>query len=299
MKKLLSAMLRDKITSFNTGLFIFLVLLAFLSPLLAPQNPYDLASFDILDSELPPLWQEGGDSRFLLGTDSQGRDLMSSILYGMRLSLIISISAIFIQVFLGMGLGLIAGYVGGRVESFIMRVADIQLSLSTLMLAIISLAIIKNFFSQELYDQIALYMLIIVIGLAEWPQYARTVRAGVLVEKKKDYVSAAKLIGLAPRLILLRHITPNLLSPILVIATIQLANAIISEAALSFLGLGMPPTQPSLGSLISRGFEYVLSGAWWISIIPSLFLIILILSINVLGDWLRDYLNPRIYQGTK
>ncbi len=286
---------RDKRFWTPACLLIFLVLAALGSPLIAPQNPYQLDSFELLDAELPPRWLDGGDERFLLGTDSQGRDLLSAILYGMRLSLFIAICAVFLQAFIGTFFGLIAGYVGGRLDNFIMRVADIQLSLSTLMLAIIALAIVKNFFAQEVYDNIAVYMIIIVIGLAEWPQYARVVRSGVLVEREKEYIAAARVTGVAPHSILLKHIFPNLLSPLFVIATIQVANAIISEAALSFLGLGMPPTQPSLGLLISRGFEYIFSGVWWITFIPSLVLITLILSINVLGDWFQDYFNPKRY----
>ncbi|BBM88480.1 ABC transporter permease [Spirochaetota bacterium] len=269
---------------------------AFLAPWLVPQNPYDLTSFDILDSELPPAWIEGGTRQFLFGTDPQGRDILSTVFYGMRLSLIISISAVMIQLMLGTFLGLMAGYLGGRWDSFIMRTADVQLSLSTLMLTIITLAIIKNFFAQEVYDRLAIYMIIMVIGVAEWPQYARVVRSGVLVEREKEYVAAARVVGVSPRIILFKHIFPNLISPLLVIATVQVANAIISEAALSFLGLGMPPTQPSLGLLISRGFEYIFSGAWWITFIPSFFLVVLIVTINILGGWFEDYFNPKLYK---
>jgi peptide/nickel transport system permease protein len=264
--------------------------------LIAPYNPYDPTIIDIMDSEIPPIWQEGGDSRFLLGTDAQGRDLFSTILYGTRISLIIGISAVLLQAFLGISLGLVAGYFGGRIDSFLMRLADIQLSFSTLMVAIIVLAVFQAAFGTELYERLAILMLILVIGIAEWPQYARTVRASVLAEKKKEYVDAARVIGLRPPRIMFRHILPNTLSPILVISTVQVANAIVSEAALSFLGLGMPITRPSLGSLINSGFEFIFSGSWWITMIPGIVLVVLVLVMNLLGDFMRDVLNPKLYK---
>lgn len=287
---------KDKtaITSFAV-LCIYLVA-CFSAPLIAPYNPYDPTIIDIMDSEIPPIWQAGGDSRFLLGTDAQGRDLLSTILYGTRISLIIGICAVLLQAFLGISLGLIAGYFGGRIDSFLMRLADIQLSFSTLMVAIIVLAVFQAAFGTELYERLAILMLILVIGIAEWPQYARTVRATVLAEKKKEYVDAARVIGLRPLRIMFRHILPNTLSPILVISTVQVANAIVSEAALSFLGLGMPITKPSLGSLINSGFEFIFSGSWWITMIPGIVLVILVLVMNLLGDFMRDVLNPKLYK---
>jgi peptide/nickel transport system permease protein len=272
------------------------LLACFAAPLIAPYNPYDPTIIDIMDSEIPPIWQEGGDSRFLLGTDAQGRDLFSTILYGTRISLIIGICAVLLQAFLGISLGLVAGYFGGRIDSFLMRLADIQLSFSTLMVAIIVLAVFQAAFGTELYERLAILMLILVIGIAEWPQYARTVRASVLAEKKKEYVDAARVIGLRPPRIMFRHILPNTLSPILVISTVQVANAIVSEAALSFLGLGMPITRPSLGSLINSGFEFIFSGSWWITMIPGVVLVILVLVMNLLGDFMRDVLNPKLYK---
>ncbi len=273
------------------------MLSALLAPVIAPHNPYDLTTIDIMDSEIPPVWDgEEGDSRFLLGTDPQGRDMLSTILYGMRISLTIGFFAVLLQAFLGVSIGLLSGYLGGRIDAFFMRLADIQLSLSTLMVAIITLAVFQAGFGAELYSELAIIMLVLVIGIAEWPQYARTVRASVLAEKHKEYVDAARVIGMSPRRIMIRHILPNTLSPILVISTIQVANAIISEAALSFLGLGMPVNKPSLGSLISSGFEFIFSGSWWITVIPSIVLVALILSINLLGDWLRDVLNPKLYK---
>ena len=286
---------RDPVAIVSATIVLLFVLAAALAPLIAPQNPYDLTQLDIMDSEVPPIWQEQGDPRFLLGSDHQGRDMLSTILYGTGLSLIIGVFAVLLQAFLGVSIGLIAGYNGGRIDAFFMRLADIQLSLSTLMIAIIALAVFQAAFGSELYQDLAIIMLILVIGIAEWPQYARTVRASVLAERSKEYVDAARVIGLPRSRIMIRHILPNTLSPVLVISTVQVAEAIIAEASLSFLGLGMPVTQPSLGSLIRSGFEYIFSGSWWITIIPSIVLVVLILALNLLGDWLRDALNPRLY----
>ncbi|MGB1311843.1 MAG: ABC transporter permease [Leucothrix sp.] len=288
---------RDRVAQISFFVFFTAVILAVFAPLIAPFNPYDLASIDIMDSEIPPSWKAEGDERFWLGTDAQGRDMWSTILYGTRLSLMIGICAVMLQAFLGIVFGLAAGYIGGRVDSLLMRIADIQLSFSTLMVAIIVLAIFQASFGAELYSELAMIMLILVIGIAEWPQYARTIRASVLAEKEKEYVDAARVMGLPPLRIMFRHILPNTLSPILVISTVQIANAIISEASLSFLGLGMPTSQPSLGSLISSGFAYVLSGSWWITVIPGVILIVIVLVMNLLGDWLRDVLNPKLYKG--
>lgn len=276
-------------------LCIYLVACLF-APLIAPYNPYDPVTIDIMDSEMPPVWLDTGESRFLLGTDAQGRDLLSTILYGTRISMIIGICAVLLQAFLGISIGLIAGYFGGRIDSVLMRIADIQLSFSTLMVAIVFLAVFQALFGTELYERLAILMLILVIGIAEWPQYARTVRASVLAEKKKEYVDAVRVVGLSSPRIMFRHILPNTLSPILVISTVQIANAIVSEAALSFLGLGMPVTKPSLGSLINSGFEFIFSGSWWITIIPGIVLVILVLVMNLLGDFLRDVLNPKLYK---
>ena len=278
-------------------IFATIVIATMFSPLLAPFDPYDPTQYDIMDSELPPSWEPAGDSKFLLGTDAQGRDLWSAILYGTRVSILIGICAVALQAFLGISIGLIAGYVGGRVDSLLMRLADIQLSFSTLMVAIIFLAVTQAMFGTAAFNRYALYMLIGVIGISEWPQYARTVRATVLAEKKKEYVDAARALGFGPLRIMLRHILPNSISPIFVISTVQVANAIISEASLSFLGLGMPVSQPSLGSLISSGFDYIFSGSWWITAIPGIVLVVLVLVINLLGDWLRDVLNPKLYKG--
>lgn len=223
--------------------------------------------------------------------------MLSTILYGTGISLLIGIFAVMLQALIGVSIGLLAGYAGGRVDAFFMRLADIQLSLSTLMVAIIALAVFQAALGTETYEAWAIVMLVLVIGIAEWPQYARTVRACVLAEKEKEYVDAARVIGVPHTKIMFRHILPNTLSPVLVISTLQVANAIISEASLSFLGLGMPVSQPSLGSLIRAGFEFIFSGSWWITTFPSIVLVILILAINLLGDWLRDALNPKLYKG--
>ena len=287
---------RDRIAIISFVILCIFVLASFSASLLAPYDPYDPLQIDIMDSEIPPLWVGDGDSRFILGTDAQGRDLLSTILYGSRISLTIGVFAVLLQAFLGVSIGLISGYFGGRLDNFLMRLADIQLSFSTLMVAIIFLAVFQALFGTELYEQMAILMLVLVIGIAEWPHYARTVRASVLAEKKKEYVDAVRVIGLGPLRIMFKHILPNTLSPIMVISTVQIANAIVSEAALSFLGLGMPVTKPSLGSLINSGFEFIFSGSWWITIIPGLVLVVLVLVMNLLGDFLRDVMNPKLYK---
>lgn len=288
---------KDKVAMVCFAVFLTFATTALFAPFIAPSNPYDLASIDIMDSELPPSWMEDGDENFLLGTDDQGRDILSTMLYGARLSLTIGLLAVAVQMTLGIVIGLTAGYYGGRVDSFLMRIADVQLSFSTMMVAIIVSAIFRTALGAETYAQYAVIMLVMIIGIAEWPQYARTVRASVLAEKKKEYVEAAKVMGFRAPRIMFRHILPNCLSPILVISTVQVANAIMSEAALSFLGLGLPVDQPSLGSLISIGFKYIFSGAWWITVFPGILLVVLVLVINLLGDWLRDVFNPKIYKG--
>jgi peptide/nickel transport system permease protein len=287
---------RDKVAIVSSVIFVILASMALLAPLISPFDPYDLTQIDLMDSELPPVWLEEADDRFLLGTDDQGRDLWSTILYGMRVSLLIGLFAVLLQATLGIVIGLASGYIGGRVDNVLMRIADVQLSFSTLMVAIIVLAIVKNAFGAQTYGAWSMVILIFVIGLSEWPQIARTVRSSVLAEKEKEYVAAAHVMGFGPMRIMFKHILPNCLSPIFVIGTVQIANAIITEASLSFLGLGMPVTEPSLGSLISIGKEYLFSGSWWITLIPGMFLIVIVISINLLGDFLRDVFNPRLYK---
>ena len=296
-RTLLKRFLADPVALVSGVVLLFLVLMAALAPFLAPQNPYDLMQIDIMDSEIPPVWRPDGDARFLLGTDEQGRGILSTIMYGTGISLIIGIGAVVVQGILGVTLGLIAGYRGGWIDAFLMRLADIQMSLSTLMIAIIVLAIFSATFDANIYADYAIFMLILIIGIAEWPKFARTVRSSVLGEKKKEYVDAARVIGLPARKVMWGHILPNTLTPVLVISTIQVAEAIMTEAALSFLGLGMPVNQPSLGSLIRSGYELIFSGSWWITLYPALVLIALVLALNLLGDWLRDVMNPRLRRG--
>lgn len=263
------------------------------APLIAPQDPFDLASFDVLDGSLPPSWLAGSDPRFLLGTDAQGRDLLSAILYGTRISLSVGLVAVVIAAAIGVPLGLLAGYAGGRVDALVTRAADIQLSLSTLMMAIVALALFRAGFGGESLSRFAVPLLAIVIGLAEWPYLARTARAATQVEAAKDYVRAARALGASTAGIMWRHILPNIASPLIVVATTQIAGAIMAEAALSFLGLGMPVTKPSLGTLIRSGYDLMFAGAWWVTVIPGAVLIGLLVSVNVLGDTLRDALNPK------
>lgn len=293
----LYSFVRDPVALGSFGVLTVLVVAAFMSPIIAPYDPYNPATIDIMDARTPPSWSTGGDGRFFLGTDAQGRDILSTMLYGTRVSIIIGFGATLLQATIGIIIGLTAGYFGRRIDSFLMRTADVQLSFSTYMVAIFLGAIFQTAFGMTRYETFAIPFLITVIGLAEWPKYARTVRASVLAEKKKEYVEAAKVIGLGPTRIMWRHILPNTLTPVLVISTLQVASCIMSEAALSFIGLGMPPTRPSLGSLIKAGFEFFLSGQWWITLFPGALLVVLIVAINLFGDWLRDFLNPRLYRG--
>ena len=279
----------------SAAVVLVFVVTSILSPVIAPYDPWDQTRIDIMDSEIPPVGSAGADERFLLGTDAMGRDMLSTLLYGTGISIVIGVFATVLQAALGISIGLISGYFGGRLDSFLMRIADIQLSFTTLMVAIIILALFQATAGLRFYEDFAIVVIVLVIGIAEWPQYARTVRACVLAEKKKEYVDAARVIGLKPISIIYRHILPNTFSPLIVISTVQVANAIITEASLSFLGLGMPVTKPSLGSMIRNGFEFIFSGSWWITLLPAVVLIVLILSINLLGDWLRDALNPKVY----
>ncbi len=275
-------------------LTVLVVGAAFLAPLIAPHNPYDLKSIDLLDGNTPPRWYKDGDAKFLLGTDNQGRDILSTILYGTRSSMLISISAVALALVLGVSLGLIAGYRGGRIDAFIMRIADVQLTFPAILTALLVDGIAKATFKGTTFGDSHFSILVISIGLSFWVQYARTVRGVTLVEKNKEYVQAARLIGLSDMAIMFKHVLPNVLSPVMVIATINLALAIITEATLSFLGVGLPPTEPSLGTMIQVGNTFLLSGSSWMVLYPGLTLAILVLAVNLLGDWLRDALNPRL-----
>jgi peptide/nickel transport system permease protein len=285
---------RSKITIAAAVVTALFFLLAIFAPVVAVQNPFDPAQLQLMNSRIPPLWTADGQSPFLLGTDEQGRDVLSAILYGLRISLVVGVLGVALSGALGVLLGLIAGYVGGAIDSLIMRIADVQLTFPAILIALLVNGVVKSVFGNRLDAMSMLAVLVIAIGLSFWVQYARTVRGSVLVEKNKDYVAAAQLIGLPAPVILLRHVLPNTTGPILVIATINLALAIITEATLSFLGSGMPDTMPSLGTLIGIGNNYLFSGEWWIVAFPGFALAALILSINLLGDWLRDALNPKL-----
>ena len=264
------------------------------APVIAPFDPFDPAQISLWDGKLPPAWVDGGQSKYLLGTDNQGRDMISTILYGGRLSILVGLAAVCLGMVLGVFLGVIAGYLGGATDAVIMRLADVQLTIPGILLAILINGIGRAALPYELRDEFAIYVVILAIGLTDWPQFARVARGATLVETNKEYVQAARILGLPSWLIMLRHIVPNTLRPILVIATIGLALAIISEATLSFLGQGIPPTTPSLGTLIRVGNEYLFSGLWWITLFPAVALIVLVFSVNLLGDWLRDALNPKL-----
>ena len=267
---------------------------AVLAPWLAPHNPFDSATLNLSDGFTPPAWTEQGSPRFLLGTDDQGRDLLSTIMYGARISLGVGLAAVLLSLVLGVTLGLLSGYVGGRLDAFIMRVADIQLSFPAILIALLVDGVARVALPRDTHDTIAIPVLIFSIGVAGWVQYARTVRGSTLVEKNKEYVQAARVIGRHPLAIMLHHVLPNVTGPVLVIGTIHIATAIITEATLSFLGVGVPPTQPSLGTLIRVGNDFLFSGEWWITVFPGIALIVLVLSVNLLGDWLRDALNPKL-----
>ena len=277
-----------------TAVTLLFFLLAILAPLLSVQDPFDPAQLQLINSRISPLWTADGQSPFLLGTDEQGRDVLSAILYGLRISLTVGVLGMLLAATIGIALGLVAGYVGGAVDSVIMRIADVQLTFPAILIALMVNGIAKSMFGNKLDPMSMLAVLVLAIGLSFWVQYARTVRGSVMVEKGKDYVAAAQLIGLPAPKIMLRHVLPNAMGPVLVIATINLALAILTEATLSFLGAGMPETMPSLGTLIRIGNNYLFAGEWWIVAFPGLALAALILSINLLGDWLRDALNPKL-----
>lgn len=272
---------------------LFFVMTLF-GPFIAPQNPFEPANLDLMDSLLPPAWVEYGDPRYILGTDDQGRDIFSTIIYGSRVSIFIGFASVVLSLVAGVALGLYAGFKGGMIDGFIMRVAEIQLSFPTILIALLINGVLRGALHVEKQADLAYIVLIVSISLSSWVQYARTVRGSTMVERNKEYVQAAHVIGIHPFTIMLRHILPNVTGPVLVIATIQLAVAIISEATLSFLGVGVPSTEPSLGTLIRNGNDFLFSGEWWITIFPGIALAVLVLAVNLLGDWLRDALNPKL-----
>ena len=285
---------RSRMTMVAAAVTLLFFLMAIFASQLSMQNPFDPAQLQLMNSRISPLWTADGQSPFLLGTDEQGRDVFSAILYGLRVSLIVGVLGMLFGGVLGVTLGLVAGYMGGAVDGLIMRIADVQLTFPAILIALLVNGIAKSVFGNRLDATSTLAVLVVAIGLSFWVQYARTVRGSVMVEKSKDYVAAAQLIGLPAPKIMLRHVLPNTMGPILVIATINLGLAIITEATLSFLGAGMPDTMPSLGTLIRIGNNYLFAGEWWIVAFPGLALAGLILSINLLGDWLRDALNPKL-----
>lgn len=268
---------------------------ALFAPWLAPLNPFDLASLDLNDSLLPPAWAAQGQGKYVLGTDDQGRDVLSTILYGSRISLLVGFSSVLLAMFLGVGLGLLSGFLGGRLDAIIMRIADVQLSFPAILIALLIDGVARVVFADQGHgDQMAILVLIGSISLANWVSYARTVRGSTLVEKNKEYVQAARVIGVPAIAIMIKHVLPNVMGPVLVIATINIATAIITEATLSFLGVGVPPTTPSLGTMINNGNNFLYSGEWWLVVFPGLALVSLCMSVNLLGDWLRDALNPKL-----
>ena len=263
---------------------IFFLIVVLIGPACTPQNPYDIASLDLMDAYKPPLWMEGGDSAFVLGTDEQGRDILSAIVYGSRISLFIGVAVVLLSCVIGTVFGLVAGYFGGRMDSILMRVVDIQLSFPAMLVALFIMAAFGR----------GLGKLIVALTIVGWVLYARTVRGSVLVERNKEYVDAAKLIGLSPFPIIVRHVLPNVLTPLIVIATIHVGTVILTEATLSYLGVGVPVTEPSLGLLVKNGYDVLFSGLWWSSVFPGVFIMLLVFGINLLGDFLRDEFNPRL-----
>jgi peptide/nickel transport system permease protein len=263
------------------------------APWVSPHNPFDLATLNLSDARLPPAWTDEGSRRYLLGTDDQGRDILSALFYGARISLLVGLASVLLSMVVGVGLGLLSGFAGGKVDAFIMRVCDVMLSFPSILIALLIDGVGRALFPNA-HDTLAFGVLIIAISLSGWVQYARTVRGSTLVERHKEYVQAARVIGVAPTRIMVRHVLPNVMGPVLVLATIQVAAAILTEATLSFLGVGVPPTSPSLGTLIRIGNDFLFSGEWWITIFPGVMLVLIALSVNLLGDWLRDALNPRL-----
>jgi len=285
---------RSKTAMFSATLLAILILTALFAPLIAPQNPYDGAALDMWKAELPPVWEEGGEWPYLLGTDTQGRDMLSAILYGTRISIVIGIASVVLSLLIGMSAGLVSGYFGGFIDNLLMRFGDITLSIPTILVAILVSTVVRQMLPVGLREIGASGVLILAIALSAWVQYARTVRAQAIVETGKDYVSAARLIGVPARRIMAKHILPNTLTPIMVAATLNFGMAILTEATLSFLGIGMPPSQPSLGTLIRIGNQFLFSGSWWIVLFPVIQLCLLVVAVNMLGDWLRDALNPKL-----
>jgi len=285
---------KSKVTVLAACVTAVLMLSAIAAPLIAPHTPFDPASLDLMDAFTPPVWYEDGSTKFLLGTDDQGRDLFSTILYGSRISIFVGFASMLLAMIIGITLGLISGYIGGAIEAFIMRIADVQISFPAILIALLIDGVVRSLLPNERHDELAVWVLILAIGVSNWVHFARTVRGSTMVEKNKEYVQAARVIGRKRSTIMFRHVLPNVMGPVLVIATIGLAIAILTEATLSFLGVGAPPTKPSLGTLIRIGQDFLFAGEWWIVIFPGIALAILVLAVNLLGDWMRDALNPKL-----
>jgi len=285
---------RSPVTIVAAALTVICVGAALLAPWLSPQDPFNMAELNLNEAFAPPAWDEKGLGQYPLGTDNQGRDILSTIMHGARISLGVGLAAVVFSLVLGVSLGLIAGYVGGRFDALIMRIADVQLSFPAILIALLIDGVARVALPGDRHDELAIPVLVLAIGFAGWVQYARTVRGSTMVEKEKEYVQAARVVGRSPLAIMLAHVLPNVMGPVLVIGTIHIATAIITEATLSFLGVGVPATRPSLGTLIRIGNEFLYSGEWWITVFPGLALVILVLSVNLLGDWLRDALNPKL-----
>ncbi|UJW81391.1 ABC transporter permease [Hydrogenophaga sp. SL48] len=285
---------RSSPTAMVAALIAFIcVFCAVFAPWVAPHNPFDLATLELSNARLPPAWMEGGSSQFWLGTEDQGRDILSALMYGARISLAVGMSSVVLSVLIGVSLGLLAGYLGGWTDTVLMRLCDVMLSFPPILIALLIAGVGRALFPGA-QDALAFGVLVVSITLTGWVQYARTVRGSTLVERSKEYVQAARVTGVPPLRIMRRHVLPNVMGPVLVLATIQVATAIITEATLSFLGVGAPVTSPSLGTLIRNGNDYLFSGEWWITIFPGAMLVLIALSVNLLGDWLRDALNPRL-----
>ena len=285
---------KSKVTVIAACVTAVILLAAIAAPLLAPHTPFDPATLDLMDASTPPAWYEDGTRKFLLGTDDQGRDILSTILYGSRISIFVGFASMVLAMTIGITLGLISGYIGGAVEAFIMRIADVQISFPAILTAMLIYGVAFSLLPNERQEDLVVYVLVLAIGLSNWVNFARTVRGSTLVEKNKEYVQAARVIGRRRATIMFRHILPNVMGPVLVIATIGLAIAILTEATLSFLGVGIPPTKPSLGTLIRIGQDFLFAGEWWIVIFPGIALAVLVLAVNLLGDWMRDALNPKL-----
>ena len=285
---------KSKIAILSTIVFVIILLASMFAHIIAPYDPFEPKTISLIDAFTPPFWSGEGSSDFILGTDQQGRDMLSTMIYGSRISLTVGFASIIFALILGVTLGITSGYLGGRYEIIVMRLTDVQLTIPSILMALLVDGIARGFISKSLHDDMAIYVLILAIGISEWPQFARVTRAATLVEKNKEYILASKIIGLSDLLIMVKHILPNILRPVLVITTIGLSQAIITESTLSFLGVGFPPTNPSLGTLIRFGNNFLFSGEWWITFFPAIFLVILALSINLLGDWMSDTLNPKL-----